>query len=505
MKQFLHPILSCEAAAAYENEVLLSEDEEWEAMNRAGRQLAQRLLMDFSEVRPLPEAPRILVLLSKGHNSGDACLAADEILRWNPDAEILVYPLTPEAEMRDLARQAFDQIADRVRVAELDQVAQEPFQICLDGLYGMQFRPPLRRPARDLLRAANANPNIEVRAAVDIPSGLGDEDGFRADFTYATGIAKQPLFEERHAEWVGRLRYVDIGFFPEGIVPGNWAAPYLLTPSVLWPLRRLRAAGTYKGREGHLFILAGSRRMPGAAIMAAKAAVTAGTGLVTVLVPESLSPHLAASVPEAMWIPLPETPAGGVALEARRDILSAAQRADAVLAGPGLGREEETLQLLTDLARELESPLLLDADALQPQVAAALEERPQDHGGVILTPHSGEFERMRQSQESLGDFSRRTRAVVVLKGPRTRIVHDAMDLVSIQGGPVLARGGTGDLLAGMIGARMASRGGNDLLSAAGEGVVWHGRAAEEWARERGAVGVRTTDLLYYLPEGLIYE
>lgn len=503
MKGSLHPILTCEAAADYEAAVLTDEDAEWEAMSRAGRSLGQRILLDYNEVRSLPPAPRILLLLGKGHNSGDACLAADEILKMVPDAEISLYLLAEEADMRPLTRRAYDLIADRAMMADEGMLESYPLEVCIDGLFGMQFRPPLREPARGILQGINGNPSVDLRAAVDIPSGLGDPDGFRADITYATGIAKAPIFEETNRERVGRIRYLDIGFFPEGGEPFREDAPFLLTPNLLRGIRSLRPAGSDKRSQGHLFLVAGSRNMPGAMLMCARAAATAGVGLLTVFGPESMVPYLVGHLPEAMWVPYPETPGGGLAMEGRREILRRLDRADAVVFGPGMGREPETAQLLDDILGEIRAPVLLDADAIQPGVVSAAVNRPKDYGPVVLTPHQGEYERI-CGRTGPREFARQTGAVLVLKGPMTRIFCGESCFVSPYGGPILARGGTGDLLAGMIGARLASSP-EEVLRAACEGVVWHGRSADEWARERGSAGVRTTGLLDFLPEGLFYE
>lgn len=502
MKPFLHPILTCEEAAAFEGRILRETEDEWVAMNRAGQGLGHRIFRDFNEVGPIPQQARILLLIGKGHNGGDACLAADALLAMMPDAEIFIFALVDESEMRPLAHQAYDLIADRVKTADLDLVRELGFDICVDGLFGMQFSPPLRGNAAELLRGVNANPDITFRVAIDLPSGLGDPDAFRADVTYATGIAKSPIFDPAHAEAVGRVRYIDIGFFQGTDTEG--ADPALLTVDALLPLRAMRPARGDKRHHGHLFVLAGSRTMPGAMMMASQAAATAGVGLLTVFAPESVAGHLVGTLPEAMWVPFPETPDGGLALEGRPEIIQRADKARAIVMGPGMGREPETRQLLSEVLEALPVPAVLDADALYPEVVDTAVKRLQAGGPqAILTPHAGEFERIAGNQSAV-DFSRETGLVLVLKGPITRIFHQGRTLYSPFGGPILARGGTGDLLAGMLGARLSIQG-NDPFRAACEGVAWHGRAADEWARARGAVGVRTTGLLNFLPEGLLYE
>jgi len=161
-----------------------------------------------------------------------------------------------------------------------------------------------------------------------------------------------------------------------------------------------------------------------------------------------------------------------------------------LLVGPGLGREAETLALAADIARQATVPLVIDADALQPGVVGA------GTAPRILTPHAGEYARIEGSLA--GD------PVVVRKGPVTRVTQGGMTYHGFFGGPVLARGGSGDLLAGLTAGLLAQTPA-DPLGAAARGVVWHGLAADALARARGQVAVSTTALLDHLSEALREE
>jgi NAD(P)H-hydrate epimerase len=324
-----------------------------------------------------------------------------------------------------------------------------------------------------------------LRAAVDLPSGLDVPEAFRADFTYATGVVKTPLLDLPNA---GRLRYLDLGFFAEGKQPVTDA--FVLTSRVLDNLRGWRDPRSDKRAQGHLFVVAGSRHYPGAAMMTVLAALRSGAGLVTAFVPESLVPAFAAQVPEAIWVGWPETPDGGLALEGRHLLTARLPRADALVLGPGLGQERETLVLAAEILRELTVPVLLDADALQTEVVAAARSP------LVLTPHAGEYRRL-AGEQPLRDYAAALRGIVVRKGPVTQICQAGTVYHSLFGGPVLARGGSGDLLAGIIGAQLA-REPSDSLTAVCLGVAWHGLAADALARAHGATAVRTTQLLDFL-------
>ena len=476
------PILSCAEARAFEAARFGGDEAlEWPAMQRAGRALAAAVLRDFLEIGGFPPAEgRVLVLAGKGHNAGDALLAAGELLKDFPGATVDVLFVFGERALRPLAARAWRELVqrggERVRV-----VAEPPdgrlYSLCLDGIFGFQFRPPVEPRVAAVIERINAA-SIRFRAAVDLPSA----ELFRADFTYATGIVKTPVLASANA---GRVRYLDLGFFePTCVAPDALAR--VLTPALLAPLAALRASQSDKRTYGHVGLVGGSRDFPGAILMAALAALRSGAGLVTAFVPESLAAAFAARAPEVMWVGWPETPAGGLALEGNHLLQGRRARLDALVIGPGLGREAETLALVRDIVATSSVPVVLDADALQADiVGAGLAAR-------VLTPHAGEWVRVAGSVPD--------RAVVVLKRPVTRIQGGGTGgpvYFSLAGGPVLARGGSGDLLAGLIGGLLAQTPADPMLAAA-RGNLWHGLAADALARAHGQTSVMTTQVLDYL-------
>jgi NAD(P)H-hydrate epimerase len=257
-------------------------------------------------------------------------------------------------------------------------------------------------------------------------------------------------------------------------------------------LRKLRPAFSDKRSNGHLFLLAGSRDFAGAAMMAAQGALKAGVGLLTVGVPESLHAAFAAQRPEAMWIPLPETPEGTLALEGLGKVRSMLPRATALVAGPGLGSDAETCALVRETLSHFNGPVLLDADALRPEIL----EKESNPGRLVLTPHAGEFQRI-ASGLSPHEYNRSNPSVLVLKGSHTQVFQNGTCYHSPGGSSVLARGGSGDLLAGILGALLA-KGQYSSLDASILGVQWHGRAGEVLARQHGQEAIFTTEVLNYL-------
>jgi hydroxyethylthiazole kinase-like uncharacterized protein yjeF len=497
----LPPVLSCAEARAWEAGLLRDEAAEWAAMERAGEAIGREVLEDFKEIGGFPVDGRVLVLVGKGHNGGDALLAARTVLALRPGARLSVVLCFGARELRPLAGRALDRLKaetpDRVTLVSIDEAlgAGVLFALCLDGIFGFQFRAPMDEATATLLARVNAYEGIQFRAAVDLPSGVGETNAkviFRADFTYATGIVKRPVLSPRVTTSVGRLRYLDLGFFADSAPEAN---ERILTSSVLAPLTQLRSSQTDKRTFGHILLVGGSRSYPGAIMLATRAALRSGAGLVTAFVPASLAPEYAAAHPEAMWVGCPETAKGGLAagtLELVRERLS---RASALLIGPGLSAEPEVLQTIQEIVRNTNIPLVLDADALRGEVVELVRDRP-----FIGTPHAGEFQRIAPKLFTDGKFTA-PHGVLVLKGPLTRVTDGKTIYHSPFGGPVLARGGSGDVLAGLIGGLLAQQPADPLLAAM-RGVVWHGRAADLLARARGQVAVEISEILEQLGPGL---
>jgi NAD(P)H-hydrate epimerase len=490
-----HPVLTTDQAAAFE-EALLGGDEraQWRAMVRAGRSIADAVVSDFLEIGVFPDSARLLVLAGKGNNAGDALIAAREILERHAGSTCDVVFAFGSRKLKPLAARAWRGLSEagrmRVRAFGADLAASR-YDLCLDGIFGYQYRPPLPPEAQAAIAAADRC-KIRLRAAVDLPSGLAEKGAFRADFTYATGIVKGPAVGCGNA---GRLRYLDIGFFdgePGGGV--HRGGQRVILPSILDSLAGMRPSSADKRSMGHLAIVGGSLDLPGAVLMATLAALQSGAGLVTVFVPESLASIYAARAPEAMWVGLPVTPGGGLAPRGLARILKGIGRATALALGPGMGKDPKTQALAKALAKASKVPMVIDADGLQPGIVRAGKAR------RILTPHAGELARIAEG-ETLRSLCKSIPAVVIAKGPLTRVCAGTDEYLSLQGGPVLSRGGSGDLLAGLTGGLLAQTPDDPLLAAC-RAAVWHGRAADLLARSRGQTAVRVLQWLDFLAPAL---
>ena len=259
------------------------------------------------------------------------------------------------------------------------------------------------------------------------------------------------------------------------------------------PVLPRRRRDAHKGDFGRLFILAGSREYTGAPCLCANAAVRTGAGLVTLAVPEEVWPIAAVKCDEAMVWPLPNN---------YDTIRRKASVCDAAVIGPGLGQSERSEGLVLDLLRDLECPVVVDADGLN-ILSRHIDVLDDRKGMTVLTPHDGEFARLSGCVLPITDriaaaceFAAAHNCVLVLKGHRTVTAYpDGSCTVNTTGNPGMARGGSGDALAGMLGALLCQG-----IQAAPETAVWlHGRAGDLAAAEKGEYGMTVTDLIGYIP------
>ena len=267
-----------------------------------------------------------------------------------------------------------------------------------------------------------------------------------------------------------------------------------------------RRPDAHKGDFGHVFIIAGSRGMIGAACLAAWGALRGGAGLVTVGCPESLYPVFAGKVTEAMALPLPETPGGAIALKAFEPAAAFADKATVVAVGPGLGQGEETAEFVRRLAARLDHVMVIDADGLAAFVGHA-EDFSQRKGPTLITPHPGEMGRLvgataaevQLAREKVAsEFAARFGAfAVLLKGAGTVVTDGTRLYVNATGNPGMATGGSGDVLTGVAAALVGQR--LDHFEAGALGAHVHGLAGDIAARKLGQTALIAGDIVECLP------
>ena len=269
----------------------------------------------------------------------------------------------------------------------------------------------------------------------------------------------------------------------------------------------VRPIDSHKGTFGRLLTVCGSYGMAGAALLCARGALRSGVGLLTAAVPDPVYPLLASAVPEAVFLPMPETAEGAFSADAAEPLLEAAAGATAVVVGPGLGTGEEQTALVGELVRHCPRPLVLDADGINAITPHILVEETVS-APRILTPHPGEMARLldvtvdqvqRHRWEIARRFADAYSVTLVLKGHRTLVSAPGRPVLeNPTGNPGMATGGSGDVLTGMIGALVAQ--GMDPYYAAACGVYLHGAAGDRAAARLSQYSMLPGDLIEELPD-----
>lgn len=275
-----------------------------------------------------------------------------------------------------------------------------------------------------------------------------------------------------------------------------------------------RKLHTHKSDYGHIFILAGSLGLTGAAVLCANSAIRTGAGLVTLGIPESLYPIAAKRVfPEVMTRPLPETKQKTLSLSGYQKIVDFSQKTDVLAIGPGLSRNASTQKLIRKIISKIDKPMVIDADGLNALAGhlRLLSALAHPLSAVrILTPHPGEFSRLtgksaayvQKNRETLAkSFASDYNTVLVLKGYRTVVAApDKKIYVNSTGNPGMATAGSGDVLTGMIAALLGQ--GLSAFEAAKLGVYLHGLAGDLAAKEKTQGGLIASDIIAKIPEAI---
>jgi ADP-dependent NAD(P)H-hydrate dehydratase / NAD(P)H-hydrate epimerase len=482
-------------------------------MERAGAGAARIL----RERLRRPRGP-IVVVCGKGNNGGDGFVIARHLRRARLAAE--VWLLAPAADVTGdaalmlaawrKARGPLHVVSDAAGVDALRRRLDVAAAV-VDALFGTGLSAPIGGFQAAAVEAINASDAPVL--AVDIASGLSADTGLplgtavRATLTATFGYAKVGQLVYPGVLHTGSLAVVDIGI-PAAALAAVAPKTALLEAHEVGRLLPPRRPDAHKGSFGHVLVIAGSRGKTGAALLAAEGAARAGAGLTTLAVPAAVQPGLEARVLEAMTAALPDAGDGAAALGDGRAVDALLEGRAAIVCGPGLGTRDETRALVAHVVRHAKAPLVLDADGLNLVARhAVLRERP---GPTIVTPHPGEMARLAGTDvaavqadrlRAARTFAERERVVVVLKGARTVVASpDGSAAICPTGNPGMASGGTGDVLAGIIGGLLAQ--GLAPHGAATLGVFAHGAAGDAVAAAHGEIGLLARDLLAELPPTL---
>ena len=487
-----------------------------ELMEAAGRGVAACMVEEIPALATRP----VVIVCGKGNNGGDGLVAARYLAAAGVKARVLL--LARVSDLRGDAATNFERArAGGIPVEEVADAAAwkglglspGPDAVVVDAILGTGLTEAARGLGAVAIESMGEWPATVV--AIDVPSGSDADSGalpgpvVRAHRTYTLARPKVALVVEPAASHAGPFRVVDIGI-PAAAFAGEPFDLEWLDAEAVAALAPPRPPDSHKGLMGHLLIVAGSRGKSGAAVLAARAALRSGAGLVTAAVPKSIQGIVAAAQAEVMTEPLPESPAGAIARRASATARRLLDTRDALALGPGLGAEPGTRAAVLELLAKAGAPCVLDADGLN---ALARGKRPRGRpsrasGVLVLTPHPGEAARLLGTKSAavqgdrLGSARRMAaerQAVVVLKGRRSVVARpDGRVAIVASGNPGMATGGTGDALTGVLGSLLAR--GLDAFDAARLGTYVHGAAGDLAAGRRGEDGLTAGDLIEALPE-----
>ena len=476
-------------------------------MENAGRALAQEVLC---RCRPV-KGKRAVVLCGRGNNGGDGFVCARVLAQQGMECVVI---LAQGAPRTNLAGEAFAALPEGVRVLsgedrEAARREMEGAGVLIDCVFGFSFRGELSGLPAQLLGFANGAPCLRVSA--DLPSGVECDTGrvsagaFRADVT-VTFTGKKPANVSYPAkEFCGETVVRQVGV-PAALVEG--AETRVFETDGRFPRQWLPQpdAQANKGDMGKLLLVCGSWGMAGACVMAAQAALRSGVGLLTIAVEERLYPILAQAVPQAVYVVLDWE---NRREESQQALLDALGKCTACVMGCGLGQRAELVCPL--VFSHCQRPLVADADAVN-----FLSRHPGYLEGLeiplVLTPHPGEMARLCDDtipeiqSDRLGaarQKAKETGAVVALKGAATVVAApDGRCAVNPTGNPGMAKGGSGDVLAGMVGSLLAQ--GVPPFQAAALGAYLHGYAGDRCAAALSQRAMLPTDLIEMLPQVFRY-
>ena len=491
----------------------------------AGAALARFLLAQY------PDAQRIVAICGKGSNGGDGLMAASALADAGRKPHILL--LGSRDELTGDGPPMLRKAQPKVPVTELTSDAQlhEPAiarlfaeaDLLIDAIFGTGFKPPMRGIAAQLRDLIQPMPTPVV--AADLPSGWDADSteyeqpgAFRANAVITFTAPKiAHAFGNLTGSASGPIVVAGIGSPDDAIVS---AQNLRWTGDAKRITEQPRRADDNKGRHGHVLLFSGSHGKAGAPSMASLAALRAGAGLVTAAIPASILNNVALVAPELMTTPLPEDAQGQLdtsffSSPSNDPLTSALKKKTVIAAGPGLGESESAAALVHALLDRVEVPLVLDADALNilSRDMARLRNRP-DSSPVILTPHPGEMARLTglsiaDVQKDRIGLARRFaidyKVTLVLKGWRTLVAHpDGAVAINTTGNPGLAKGGSGDMLTGIVAALIAQYPGQ-LEEAVEAAVYLHGLAADFAVREQDEHTLLVTDVIANLWKAFRYR
>lgn len=484
-------------------------------MENAGQRIFKSIQKRFPDLRK----EKIVIIAGKGNNGGDGFVVARHLFNQGANPEVLL--LAAQKEVKGDAAVNLN-IAENIGIKINEINSQKDLNLLkgkillasllVDAIFGTGLTKPADGLYVKVIELINKSKAYKI--AVDIPSGLSS-DTFqiigpcvKADLTVTLAAPKIAHVFPPAEEYIGELEVADISI-PSFLFEKEDLKLELVEENTVLPYFMKRKKDAHKGTFGHLFILSGSFGKTGAAVMAGKAALKMGAGLVTVGTPKSCLPIVARSMDELMTEPLPETPEKTLSSDALKKTASLLRGKDALLIGPGISTHRSTAEFVLSLLPEIKIPVVMDADALnilatEPEAIKSLPKP------AVLTPHPGEFARLvklstrevvKNKLELAPQFASEYGVYLVLKSYRTlTATPEGRVYINSTGNPGMATAGSGDVLSGMIASMIIQE--KNLLEAVLAAVYVHGLSGDLGAQKLGEKTLVAGDLIRELPRSI---
>jgi ADP-dependent NAD(P)H-hydrate dehydratase / NAD(P)H-hydrate epimerase len=442
----------------------------------------------------------VAVFAGPGNNGGDALALARMMTVDGYSVKVFIVDAGASCsnDFTINLKRLHDNGIEPVKISDKDLIPEiEPGNVIIDGIFGSGLSRPPSGIAADVIKKINDSGAMVI--SIDIPSGLSCDGTIpavtdtitKAHKTLSFQFPKLPFMFDDCSAFTGEWKVLDIGLLP-GAIAKEMTPYFFTTGDDIASLLKKRDRFDHKGVYGHALIIAGSYGKAGAAILAGKAALRTGAGLVTCHAPGMCVTPVQASVPEVMVSP----DEGGDHVTTCPDM----SKYDAVGIGPGIGTDPDTRRALATLLASYRKPVVIDADALnilslEPEMLSLIPEN------SVLTPHPGEFARLTGKKESgiermksQVEFARRHKCVVLLKGAFTSVATpDGIVRFNSTGNPGMATAGSGDVLTGMITSLIAM--GYSPENAAVAGVFLHGLAGDLAVKKSSVESLMAGDII----------
>lgn len=510
-------LLSCEEMKLVEQAAARTGLSYQRMMDNAGSACARNIRNEI-EKEPMHKN-RVAVVCGKGNNGGDGFVVARKLAENGYNVCVILalgYPTSQEATY--MYKLVLDQSIRTVWYdADKDRALQtiKNADVLVDAVFGFSFAGSLDEEMRTLIREMNASE--AVKFALDVPSGVYcdsgycDPDCFRADYTIAISALKPAHIFHPASECCGDIIIANIGIPDEcySVAGDNIYTYNKAEVKKLFPKRRITA---HKNTFGHVLCICGSRTMAGAPVLAASAALRSGAGLVTLAFPESLYNVVSGKITEALLMPVAENSEGTFSACGLKKVLAELDKYDAIVIGCGMGVNEDTRAILCAVLENAKVPVVIDADGLN-ILSKDLSVLSLAKGKIVITPHIGEMQRLCKLDKDViltdkirvaQQFGEKYGVYVVLKGANTVVASPDSKRVYINntGNTGLSKGGSGDVLAGLIGGFIVQ--GFDFTDAVTSAVFVHGYTGDVVSERTSKRGMLPSDVVNELAYSLAH-